>query len=301
MTRILAENADYLTDELTEAVQQITDTSFWQTQWDQFTTQFMAFLPRLVTAILIFVIGQLLVKLIMKIVNQALTKNKHTDAIIQQFLSSVLKIALQILILIFVLDVFGVPVSSFVTLISAVTLALSLAVKDSLANFAQGIIMMFTKPFTVGDYVETSGVAGTVQSISLFYTRLNTPDNVGIFIPNGDMAKAKVLNYSAEQLRRLELKFSIGYTDDFEKAKDIIRRIIDSHPYALQTPEPFVRVSNHGDSAIEITARIWVENAHYWELNFDMKEQVKKAFDDNGISIPFNQLDIHIVDPVRSE
>ena len=196
--------------------------------------------------------------------------------------------------LISVLDKLGIPTTSIITSLGAVGLAISLAVKDSIATLAGGVVILVLKPFNLGDYVEIDGLGGTVREITMFNTVLNTPDNKRISLPNDSVYKAKVVNYSAEPNRRLDLVFTIGYNDDYDKAKALIEKVIQDCPLALDDPAPVVRMSGHGASAIEITTRVWVKNSDYFELQFRMYEDVKKIFDQNGISIPFNQLDVHI-------
>ena len=163
-----------------------------------------------------------------------------------------------------------------------------------ISSLAGGIVVLIIKPFGLGDYVEVDGTAGTVQEITLFSTVLTTLDNKRVSIPNNEVAGAKIVNYSAEEKRRVEVTFSIGYGDDYDRARALILRAIDETGLALSEPAPVVRMSGHGASSISIVTRVWVKNADFAEMTFQLYERVKKLFDENGISIPYDQLDVHL-------
>ena len=256
-------------------------------------TWLSSLLLTVVNAALVGVVGWLLIKFLLGFIAKFLKKTK-IDPLLHTVILSVTKIALLVLLAISVLDKLGIPTTSIITSLGAVGLAISLAVKDSIATLAGGVVILVLKPFNLGDYVEIDGLGGTVREITMFNTVLNPPDNKRISLPNDSVYKAKVVNYSAEPNRRLDLVFTIGYNDDYDKAKALIEKVIRDCPLALDDPAPVVRMSGHGASAIEITTRVWVKNSDYFELQFRMYEDVKKIFDQNGISIPFNQLDVHI-------
>lgn len=245
------------------------------------------------SAIVLFALGWFLIGLLIKGFSKALKKSK-IDITLHTFMKSLVRISLIVLLAITIAPMLGIPSTSLVTALGAVGLALSLAVKDGLANLAGGLVLLTTKPFVVGDYIEAEGVGGTVAKIDLVHTMLRTIDNKEIFIPNGQMSNAKVVNYSAEPLRRLDLEFQIGYHDDLDAAKALVAEIVARHPLALKEPAPFLRLSKLGQSAVTLTSRVWVASGDYWELNFDLLEQVKAAFDETGIHIPYNQLDVHV-------
>lgn len=264
------------------------------TRWDYLWNGFLKLLPKLLTAIGILIIGIILIRSIVRLTQKVLKKSK-LDPTLHQFILSIFGIALYIVLGIMVLAIL-VPdaVGGLIALMSVFGLAISLAVKDSLANLASGISILFTKPFALGDYVQINSAEGIIEEIRLNYTVLKTFDNKVIHIPNGDVAKAQIINYTCEPLRRLDLTFSISYEDDFEQAERLILDIVKAHPLAHSDPEPVVRMSEHGASAILLSCRVWCNTPDYWTLQYDLLEEVKRRFDQNGISIPYNQLDVHI-------
>ena len=184
--------------------------------------------------------------------------------------------------------------SGLAAVLASLGVGAGLAINGTLSNFAGGILLLITRPFKVDDYIEAAGYSGTVEEIMIVNTKLRTPDNKVVFIPNGTLSTTSIVNYSAKDTRRHEFVFSISYKEDFEKAKAVIKQICTDHPLVLETPEPFVRVSKHNESSVDLTARVWVNKEDYWTVNFDVLEAVKKAFDENGIEIPYRQLDVHM-------
>ena len=249
--------------------------------------------PRLLLAIVILVVGLMLSKWVEKLVKKILLKSR-IDETAHKLIVQIVSISLKVLVFLMTASQLGIDTASLVTLLGAVGLAVSLAVKDSLGNLAGGFLVLFSKPFVKGDFIETNAVSGTVHNITLFYTTLKTPDNKKIFIPNGEISTAKIINYSAEETRRLDLIYSIGYNDDILQAKQILREITEGTPLALKEPAPEFLVAEHGSSAVNLAVRIWVKTEDYWALNFYMNEQVKLAFDKAGITIPYNQLDVTV-------
>lgn len=248
---------------------------------------------RVLSAVLIFVIGYYLISLVIKFLKKRVGKSK-LDPALHMFILSVVRIGLVVLLAVACADTLNIPIASFITALGAAGLALSLALQDSLANLAGGVFILFTRPFSLGDFVEIGNTSGTVKEIGLVHTVLHTLDNKKIMIPNSDISKSKILNYSAEENRRLDLTFSIGYDNDIDRAKQLILDVVTAHPMALSDPAPLVRVCAHAASSIDIACRVWVENKNYWDLNFDLLEQVKKTFDQNGIHIPYPQVDVHM-------
>ena len=256
----------------------------------QFATSFGI---KLLAAIIIIAVGLKLTSWLTKLIRTSAKLGK-LDTSLRSFLASFIKIALYIVLIITVAMILGIPVTSFITVLASCGVAIGLALQGSLSNFAGGLMILFFKPFKVGDYIEAQGEAGTVKEISVVYTELLTPDGKRITVPNGALTNSTIKNYSAEALRRVDLSFSVAYDSSDEAVKDIIGTAIRSHPNALLDPEPFVRLSAHGDSALVYTARVWCKNEDYWTVYFDLIENVKTAFDQNNISIPYPQMDVHI-------
>lgn len=251
------------------------------------------FLPTLLLAVVIFVVGILLTKLVVRLMEKALNKSK-LDITAHGFLKSLIRIVLYTLVAVIVLSTLGVQTSSIVAVIGAAGLAVGLALQNSLSNLAGGFIILFSKPFSAGDFIETNGVTGTVASISILTTRLLMVDNKVVYIPNGQVSGSKIINYTQEKKRRLDLIFAVSYQNDFEKAIEIIQKIIGKSPYALSEPAPLVRLNEHGANSLNITAQVWVNSGDYLSLKFELLAEVKKAFDKAGIQIPYNLMNIHV-------
>ncbi|WP_294445257.1 mechanosensitive ion channel family protein [Ruminococcus flavefaciens] len=254
-------------------------------------------LPTVIIALVILIVGILISKLIAKIVGKAVSKSNVNGAA-KSFLVSLIKIILYIAVIIMALSVLNVPMSSIITILGAAGLAISLALQSCLSNLSGGFIILFTKPFTAGDIIELDDSVGTVRDIGIFYTKIVTFDNKTVFIPNGKVTDAKIVNYTETPTRRIDITFDISYSTDFGKARDVILEIISNEKLILKTPEPIVRMSAHNSSSISIDVLVWVNNADYLTERYNMTEAVKAAFDENGIVIPFPQLDIHVKDKV---
>jgi small conductance mechanosensitive channel len=248
---------------------------------------------KLIYAIIILLVGFWLCKVIIRWVNKLMEK-KDVDITVRPFVKSIISILLKILVVITAASILGVGMSSFVAMIGAAGFAIGMALSGTLQNFAGGIIILILKPFKVGDYIEAQGHSGTVEEIQLFNTYLNTPDNKVIILPNGGLANGSMINYSRKATRRVDFTFGIGYSDDIDKAKASILNVINTHESVLKDPEPFIAVSELADSSVNFAVRVWVKSADYWTVYFYMHEQVKKEFDNNNISIPFPQTDVHL-------
>lgn len=248
---------------------------------------------KLIEAVIVLLVGFKLVKIVKKLLRQS-PKLDKLDAGLRTFLASASSIILYVLLIITVAMILGVPVTSFITILASCGVAIGLALQGSLSNLAGGIMILLFKPFKIGDYIDAAGESGTVNEISVMYTEILTVDNKRITIPNGSITNSVIENYSAESTRRVDLTFNTAYSNDVDKVKEVIMGVVEKHPAALKTPEPFVRLSGHKESSLEYTVRIWCNAADYWDVYFDTMENVKKAFDENNIQIPFNQLDVHI-------
>lgn len=257
--------------------------------WDSI----LHFLPTLIFALVVYIVCAIVMKIVMKLVDKGGDSGK-IDKTIYRFLRSLISIAMKCITVITVLSVLGVPMTSIIAVITTAGVAIGLALKDSLGNIAGGFLIMITKPFKIGDYVSFGGVEGTVEEIGIVGTAIRTVDNKIIHCPNGSVSTSTVTNFSEEATRRVDINFSIDYEDDFRKAEKIIGEVLSAHRLILDDPVPTVRVVSHADSAIVLTTRAWVKTENYWDVYFDLMEQVKEAFDKNGISIPFNKLDVNV-------
>lgn len=251
------------------------------------------FLPLVVFALIIIFIGYIVTKLITKVIDRAMKRSK-IDVGAKNFLLSVIRIGLYTVVLIMALSVLKVPISSIITILGAAGLAVSLALQTCLSNLAGGFIILFSKPFVTGDIIEFDGTVGTVRAISILYTKLDTFDGRTVFIPNGKVSDAKLINYTESPLRRIDLTFSISYGEDFKRAQAVICEVINNEPLAQSIPAPIVRMGRHGESSTDIDALVWVKNSDYISARYNLLENVKAAFDENGIEIPFSQLDVHM-------
>lgn len=249
--------------------------------------------PKLVLAIVVLVVGAIFIKILKKIVKNGLKKSKISESA-HKIILQILDILLKFVLILVIAETLGIKTTSLITIFGAAGVAISLALKDSLGNVAGGFLILFSHPFEKGNFIETNGVSGTVDNISLFYTTLKTPDNKTVFVPNGEISTAKITNYSTEKTRRLDLVFSISYSSDIQKAKEILRTVSESSGYMLAEPDPTFEVGKCGESAVDMYARFWLDASNYWKAYFYMLENVKLAFDEAGIEIPFNQLDVHI-------
>ena len=249
--------------------------------------------PRLLESVLILAAGWYLSNKISHLVERLLLKSK-VDPTIGPFIKNLVYYSLLAAVIIAVLGNMGVNVTSFLTVLGAASLAVGLALKDSLGNFAAGVLLLFFRFFRVGDYVTAGGTSGTVKAINIFNTELSTPDNQQIYVPNGNIMSSVIVNTTKNPVRRLDLVFGIGYDDDLKKAKEILQAIVDDDDRVLRDPSPFIGVGELADSSVNILLRPWVNSADYWSLRCDLLERVKLAFDAEGISIPYPQQDVHV-------
>lgn len=247
-----------------------------------------------IKAVVTLIVGYFIAKLVYSIIHKSLTKI-GVDKSLTKFLGKTAKIIIYLVAVISAIGILGIPTTGIIAAMSAVAVAISLALKDSLSNISGGIFLLITRPFKTNDVVETGGYIGTIKEIQLIHTVILTFDYREVIIPNGIMVNSTVVNMSNEEKRRVDLTFSISYDNDPEVAKNIILKTAISHPKVIREPdEPFARVSAHAGSSVDISARIWCLAGDYWNVYFDMLEQVRREFDKNGISIPYDQLDVHV-------
>lgn len=248
---------------------------------------------KIIAAILVLIIGHLIIKYVTK----SITKSKFTaktDITVKKFMDNFINIALYCVLIVSVIAIMGIPMASIVAVLGSAGLAIGLALQGALGNIAGGIMLIIFKPFCVGDFVDAAGCSGTVDSIGLFYTVIKTVDNKRITIPNSNVTGANITNYSCEDTRRVDIAFTVAYGSDMAKVKSVIFDVINNNDKAFKTPEPFIKISNHLDSAVEITTRTWCNSSDYWDVFFAITEGVNKAFTENNIEIPFPQMDVHV-------
>lgn len=248
---------------------------------------------KLIIGLIILFIAFKVVNFIAKRLQRRLDK-KNVDKTIANVTVKALKLVLKIMVFLLFLGYVGIETAGIGTIIGSVSVCIGLAVQGSLSNFAGGIVILVMRPFKLGDFIEAQGHSGTVTDIKMFYTYLNTPDNKVVMIPNGTLGNGDIINYSKEEERRVDLVFSVDYSTDLKLAKEIIEKEIENHQLILKDKGYFVRLGEMAASSLDIKTRVWVKNADYWTVYFDLLENVKKKFDENNISVPFNQLDVHI-------
>ncbi len=244
-------------------------------------------------AIIIFVVGRLVVGIIMSMFRRLMAKSKHDEMLIN-FLESIISAILMLFVIVASLNELGVDTTSLVAIVGAAGLAIGLSLQDSLKNFAAGVMLLVFKPFKSGNFVETAGTTGIVQKIGIFHTVMTSLDNKEITIPNGKIYNDNITNYSAKETRRCDMVFGIGYDDDLLKAKRILEEMVHADERVLKDPEPLVAVSELGDNSVNFIVRPWVNSADNFALRLDFTEKVKLRFDEEGISIPYPQMDVHL-------
>ena len=245
-------------------------------------------------AIAILVIGVWLAGRVQKLVRKGLTKSDRVDETLIGFFSSIARYLVLIVAGMAVLDRFGVETTSLVAVLGAAGLAIGLALQGTLSNVAAGVMLLIFRPFKVGDFVEAAGHAATIKELNLFFTVMATGDNVKIIVPNGQIWGSSLKNFSANATRRVDFVFGIAYDADIDKAMGLIRDIVADDERVHKDPEPFLVVSNLGDSSVDITVRIWTDAGNYWPVKFDTTKAVKERFDAEGVGIPFPTTTIYL-------
>ena len=246
-----------------------------------------------VAAIAILVAGKFAASGIRRLVRKVMRK-KGVDPTLVSFVTSILYAGIMAFVIIASLSKLGIQTASFVAVLGAAGLAIGLALQGSLSNFASGVLMIIFKPFKGGDYVDAGGASGFIDEIGIFTTSIRTLDNKRIIVPNSNIMGDNITNYTARETRRVDLTAGVSYSDDIDKVKGVLMGIMESDPRILEDPAPFVGLSEMADSSVNFTARAWVNTPDYWGVYFDTNEKIKKAFDAEGISIPFPQRDVHM-------
>ena len=249
--------------------------------------------PAVLGALAVLVIGWWVSKIITSIIRKGMTR-AEVDATLVGFVSNLVYMGLMVMVVISALGQLGVNTTSFAAVIAAAGLAIGFALQGSLGNFAAGVMLIIFRPFKAGDFVEAGGVAGVVEDIQVFATKIRTGDNKEITVPNGSITGGSIVNYSAKETRRVDMVFGIGYGDDILQAKKILNEIMQADDRILNEPEPTIAVSELADSSVNFVVRPWVNSGDYWPVLFDTTEKVKLEFDKQGVSIPFPQTDVHL-------
>ncbi len=261
---------------------------------DKIIRMAIEFGPRLLLAILVLFIGISMIKSLIRLLGTVFARRK-LDPTLAPFILNMVNWILRVLLIVSVASTIGVETTSFVALIGAGGLAIGLALQGSLANFAGGVLILVFRPFVKGDYIQAQGHEGHVQSIDIFATHINTLDNKRIILPNGPLAGSTINNFTAQPTRRVDLSIGISYNADPRTAIKILTDMCRNHPDVLKDPEPWVKVWQYGDNSINLVIRAWTNTENYWPVFFDLNEQIKYTLDENQISIPFPQRDIHII------
>ena len=248
---------------------------------------------KILGALLVLIVGMWIAKAIKKGIVKLMEK-KGLDPTLVSFLSALIYVGLQAFVIVAALGELDIQTASFIAVLGAAGLAIGLALQGSLANFASGVLMIIFKPFVVGDFIEAAGTMGSVVEISIFTTVLTAPDNKKVIVPNAQVMGGNITNFNANGTRRVDLVAGISYGDDIDKAKGALEGLLAADARILKTPEPTVAVVEMADSSVNLVVRPWCTGADYWDVYFDTTEAIKKRFDEEGISIPFPQQDVHL-------
>lgn len=264
----------------------------WETIWNSVSSVCISLVFKVLGALVIFGVGRTLIRFFIRHFPKG--SDRHPlDPTARQFLMNIVKAALYTLLAIVLIGILGVPLASVITVLGTVGAAIALALQGSLGNLASGIMLLIFKPFRLGDYVETSDASGTVTDLGLFYTTLVTTDNCHYTVPNSSLTASTIKNYSVEKTRRLELVFAVDHKTDIEEAKKVIAASAASHAMVLREPAPFVRITSL-DASLNLTLRVWCRSEDFWNLKFDLTEQIKTELDAHGIEIHYPQLNVHV-------
>ncbi|MBW6476968.1 MAG: mechanosensitive ion channel [Chromatiales bacterium] len=261
---------------------------FWE-------VELLPWLMRVLVAVLIWLVGKWIAQRLGKFFKRMMER-AGVEATLVRFLGNIVYTVMLVVVALAALDHLGVKTTSLLAIFGAAGLAVGLAMKDSLSNFASGVMLILFRPFKVGDFIEAAGTAGVVEGIGIFATQLRSGDNREIIVPNGRIYTGNIINFSAKPTRRIDLVFSIAYGDDIKLAKRLIEQVIKADTRILEEPAPAIMLGELAESSVDINVRPWVNTADYWPVRADLLENIKQTFDDNGISIPFPQRELHVYD-----
>ncbi len=248
---------------------------------------------RILTAILVYIVGAWLIKRVKKVLKRVMLR-RDTDPSLQTFLYSLLSISLTTLLIIIVVGILGIETASVIALLASAGVAIGLALSDTIKNFANGIIILLFKPYRVGDFIETNGTLGTVKAIQITSTVLNTPDNKVIIVPNGMVLSSLIKNFNIETTRRVDWVISISYGDSYEKAREVLMRLIAQEERIMSDPAPFIALNSLAVNSVDIVVRAWTKTEDYWDVYFSMNQKIYNTLPQEGVSFPFPQLDVHL-------
>lgn len=251
-------------------------------------------LSSILSAVLIYVVCYAAIRLLCRAFEKLLDRSKHIDASLKTFFSGAIKAALWVIAIIIIAGSLGIPVTSLVAVLSVAGVALSLALQGLLSNLFSGITILATRPFNVGDYVQVGGEGGTVKSIGLFYTVLDTPDNRVIYAPNGDITSSKIVNYSAEPIRRVIIPVTASYDSATEDVRRAVLAASAKDERILTEPAPMAAISGFGSSSVEYTVRVWCKSEDYWDVLFALNENIRESFAEYGVEMSYDHLNVHI-------
>lgn len=254
------------------------------------------FLGKILVALFLFFIGKWLIGKIRKLADKIMSR-RQMDVALRGFLKNVLDFFLFLLLIILIINTVGAQTISIAALIGSAGLAIGLAVKDNLANFAGGVMLLFNKPFRSGDYIEAQSLAGTVQTIGILYTTLTTPDNKTVYIPNGPLSTGNIVNYNTQNTRRVDITINIEYGKDVETVKKLLLEIAGAHPLVQKTPAPFVRMTKISEPNIEFTLRVWVDRSDYWTVAYDLNEEIYTQTNAKKLTVPIPEMTVYVENP----
>lgn len=271
----------------------------WSTVWSTVVDWLTHTGIKIVIAVAVLLISFAIINAVTKKIYKTCQK-KHADETISRVATQSARIALKVLVLVCLIAYLGFEVAAISAVISSIGIGISLAVQGTLGNFAGGVIIIVMRPFKIGDYISSNGQEGTVEDIKLFYTHIVTNDNRAVVIPNGTLANNVIVNASAKDTRRVDIVTQVAYGSDVKLVKELIKKACDENELAFKDPAPFVEMSELNESSLDFTVRVWCNRPDYWTVKFALLDAIKKAFDENGIEVPFRQLDVHVKDEAEA-
>lgn len=278
---------------VTEGIHKLTTTPVSEWLPDLVKTYVVPLGLKIIAAIVVLIFGRWIIKLVKRWMAKGLM-SRHADATLHSFLSNLVAVVLNFFLIMAIVGVLGINTSSLVALLASAGLAVGMSLGGTLQNFAGGVLIIMFRPFKVGDFISAQGMEGKVSEIQIFNTHLLTTDNKEVILPNGALATGVMTVYSKQETRRVDWVFSIAYGDDYDKAKIVLRRLLNEDQRILKSPEAFVELIKLNNSSVDITVRAWVKSADYWPVFFSMNEKVYKTFAQEGLNIPFPQMDVHM-------